>query len=162
VATIRILTTGGSLDKRYSTSASDFLVGPPAVGDLLAAANVNLDVVVEPLLRKDSLALTDADRAFIAARVAAAPERRIIITHGTDTMVATGRALGHDAGKVIVLTGAMQPAAFRETDAPLNLGTALAAVQLLAPGIYIAMNGLVLPLERARKNHDRDQYEEKS
>ena len=160
MADIRILTTGGSLDKRYDTGASDFLVGPPAVEGLLAEANAHLDIVVEPLLRKDSLALTDEDRALIVSRAAAAAERRLIVTHGTDTMVATGRSLAALADKVIVITGAMQPAAFRHSDAAFNLGAALAAVQLLPPGVYIAMNGLVLPADRARKNHDRDWYEE--
>jgi L-asparaginase/Glu-tRNA(Gln) amidotransferase subunit D len=96
-------------------------------------------------MRKDSLELTDADRALIAARVAAAPGARILITHGTDTMTDTARALAHIPGKTIVLVGALAPARFSESDAAFNLGMAFACCQVAPPGIYITMHGQVSP-----------------
>jgi L-asparaginase len=156
---IQIFTTGGSIDKTYSTQASDFVVGEPQIAAILAEANVNLDYTIEPLLRKDSLQITDEDRSLIAERVAACPHTQVVITHGTDTMTVTAAALAHLSGKTIVLTGAMQPAAFKKTDAALNIGGAIAAVQILPPGVYIVMSGRVFRAHQARKNPRTDQFE---
>lgn len=156
---ITIFTTGGSIDKTYATQASDFVVGTPQIGDILREANVNLTFDIVPLLQKDSLGITDAERALIVAHVRDCLNRHILITHGTDTMAQTGRALRGIADKVIVLTGAMQPAAFKRTDAALNVGAALAAVQLLPPGVYLAMSGRILTPETAHKNPTTDQFE---
>ncbi|XWX05564.1 asparaginase domain-containing protein (plasmid) [Aggregatilineales bacterium SYSU G02658] len=156
---IHLFTTGGSIDKAYSTAASDFLVSEPQAAHLLREANVNFDYTITELLRKDSLALTDDDRAQIVQAVRRSPWRQIVITHGTDTMPQTAEALAAIRGKTIVLTGAMQPAAFKSSDAAFNLGTAIAAVQILPAGVYIAMSGLILPAAQARKNHATNQYE---
>lgn len=156
---IKIFTTGGSLDKGYSTRESDFVVLGPQVSGILETANVTVPYDVEPLLRKDSLELTDADRALIRQRVEEDPAQRILITHGTDTMALTGRVLEGIPGKVVVLTGAMQPAAFRESDGPFNVGFAVAALQTLPPGVYLAMNGKIFQPRQVRKNARLDRFE---
>ncbi len=110
---IKVFTTDGSIDKSYPTRESSFIVGSPRVGPILREGNVALDCEIEPLLRKDNLEITEDDRQRIVERVRATPHRRVLITHGTDTMIDTPRALASISGRVIVLTGAMQPAAFR-------------------------------------------------
>lgn len=149
---IKIFTTGGSIDKRYDTRESAFVVGEPAAEHILRAANVTLHYEVESLMRKDSLDITDDDRDCIVERVRGDGHARIIITHGTDTMVETAKALVECGGKTIVLTGAMQPATFKESDAPFNIGAACTAVQILPAGVYIAMNGQLFRPQEAKKN----------
>jgi L-asparaginase len=157
---IKIYSTGGSIDKGYSTLESDFVVGEPQIASILQEANVTLEYEVEPLLRNDSLEITDRDRQVIADRVAADPGRQIIITHGTDTMIETAMRLATISGKVIVLTGAMQPATFKQTDAAFNVGCAIMAVQTLSEGVYVVMNGRAFDPRRARKNLELDRFEE--
>ena len=157
---IHVITTGGTIDKVYFDANSEFQVGRPMIEELLQEAHVTAEVTIEPVLAKDSLDLTDADRQLIRDRVVACPAERILITHGTDTMAETGRALKGVAGKTIVLTGSMQPARFRSTDAVFNVGFALGAVQSLPPGVYIAINGQVFDPERVRKNRARQRFEE--
>jgi L-asparaginase len=157
---IKIFTTGGSIDKVYSTQSSQFEVGAPQARLILDEANLSLEYTIEALLAKDSLEISDADREMIAGRVRAEACRYILITHGTDTMIDTALVLTDIPGKVIVLTGAMQPAAFKRSDAAFNLGFALAAVQMLPEGVYIAMNGRVFDPLKARKNLQLDRFEE--
>ena len=157
---IKFLTTGGTIDKVYFDAKSEFQVGPPQVTELLRDVNVQFEHEVESILRKDSLDMTDADRALIRERVAADACGRIVITHGTDTMVQTALALRGIPGKTIVLTGSMQPARFRATDATFNLGTAVAAAQALPAGVYIAMNGRIYDPARCRKNVAHHCFEE--
>lgn len=157
---IRIFTTGGTIDKLYFDARSEYEIGAPLVGELLREAEVQLPFTVEALMRKDSLELTDADRALIRERVEQAPERCILITHGTDTMADTARALAGVPGKTVVLTGALHPARFRHSDAEFNLGMALAAVQVCAPGVWIAMNGRIFDGTRVRKNRDANRFED--
>jgi L-asparaginase len=157
---IKFFTTGGTIDKVYFDAKSEFEVGPPQVSELLADANVTFEFEVESILRKDSLDLTDADRALIRGRVAADNSERIVVTHGTDTMVLTALALKNIPGKTIVLTGSMQPARLRVTDAGFNLGTAIAAVQILPSGVYIAMNGRIFNPDCCRKNVAGHRFEE--
>ena len=140
---IDIFTTGGTIDKVYFDALSEYQVGPTALPDLLRENNVHVPHRVTQLMRKDSLELTDADRETIRAAVAGSDASRILVTHGTDTMPVTGRVLAGIAGKTIVMTGAMQPASVRASDAEFNVGFALAAVQTLPPGVYIAMNGMI-------------------
>jgi L-asparaginase len=157
---IKIFTTGGTIDKVYFDAKSEFEVGPPQVSELLADANVTFEFEIESILRKDSLDMTDADRAFIRERVAADAAARIIVTHGTDTMILTALALKGIPRKTIVLTGSMQPARLRVTDAGFNLGTAVVAAQILPTGIYIAMNGRVFNPDTTRKNVAVNRFEE--
>lgn len=157
---IKIFTTGGSIDKTYSTQVSNFVVGAPQVGQILRESNVTFDYEVESLCQKDSLEMTADDREMVAEKVREAAERYILITHGTDTMVETGRVLSGIPGKVIVLTGAMQPAGFKRSDAAFNVGFAVAALQTLPEGVYLAMHGRIFDPRRARKNVAMDRFEE--
>jgi len=157
---IKIYTTGGSIDKAYAMKESSFVVGEPKIGSILQEANVAIAYEVEALLKKDSLQITDEDRQAIADRIKADPQRQIILTHSTDTMVETAMLLRAVRGKVIVLTGAMQPAAFKQTDAAFNVGCAIIAVQTLPDGVYLVMNGRVFDPQRARKNVQLDRFEE--
>ncbi|MCB0046450.1 MAG: asparaginase [Caldilineaceae bacterium] len=156
---IRIFTTGGTIDKVYFDAKSEFQVGEPQISDVLHEANVTFDFAVESLMRKDSLEMTDADRVAVRAAVAGAAERHIVVTHGTDTMAVTARALTGIADKVIVLTGSMQPARFRFSDAVYNIAAALTAVQLLPAGVYLAMNGRVFDADNVRKNVAENRFE---
>ncbi|MFM9853859.1 MAG: asparaginase domain-containing protein [Sphingomonadaceae bacterium] len=140
---IDIFTTGGTIDKVYFDALSEYQIGPTALPDMLAENGMLAPHRVTQLLRKDSLDLTDDDRASIHAAVQASDATQILVTHGTDTMVQTAKLLSTIMGKTIVLTGAMQPAALRTSDAAFNVGFALAAAQTLAPGVYIAMNGQI-------------------
>jgi L-asparaginase len=159
---MRVITTGGTIDKVYFDAASTYDVGDPQVGPLFQEANVTFEFTVESVLQKDSLHMTDADRALIRERVAAAPERLILITHGTDTMTETAACLLDLPDKVIVFTGSMVPARFRQSDALFNLGCAVGALQVLSPGVYIAMNGQIFPAARAKKNRAQSRFEPKS
>lgn len=156
---VRILTTGGTIDKVYHDAQSTYSVGEPQVVDILRAAGVTISVTTQNLFRKDSLELTDEDRARILEAVQEAPESRILITHGTDTMVQTAKALSSVADKTIVLVGSLSPARFKQTDAEFNVGFAFAAVQTLPPGVYIAMNGHVFHPDGVRKNRSANRFE---
>ncbi len=156
---LRILTTGGTIDKVYFDALSTYQIGEPQIPAVLAEANVAFDFTLEEVCRRESLEMTDTDRAVIRRRVETAPERLVVITHGTDTMTETAKRLAGIPDKVIVLTGAMSPARFKNTDATFNIGCAIAAAQLAAPGVYIAMNGLILPAAEARKNREKRQFE---
>lgn len=157
---IKIFTTGGSIDKIYDLQASDFLVGPPQIGNVLREANVIAQFDIAEFTRKDSLQLTDEDRERLKQLVADEPARRIVITHGTDTLHLTGQALSGIGGKVIVLTGAMQPASFKDTDAQFNIGCAFIAVQTLPEGVYVAMNGRVFDPFRIKKNTELRRFDD--
>jgi L-asparaginase len=150
---ILVLTTGGTIDKNYFDALSEYQIVDSGIPALLEEARVAVPVRVVELMRKDSLELTDADRTLIASAARVAPETRIVITHGTDTMAETAKVLAAEVpGKTICLTGALSPARFAETDAPFNLGMALATVQIAAPGLYIAMSGQVFDGLKVRKD----------
>ncbi len=157
---IEIITTGGTIDKVYFDAKSRFEVGEPQVLELLSEANLNLDIRVTPLLRKDSLDLNDGDRKDIRRAAEQSSAARLVVTHGTDTMTVTARALTGIPDKTIVLTGSMQPARFRATDAVYNLASALTAVQLLPTGVWIAMNGRIFDAARVHKNVAMNRFEE--
>jgi L-asparaginase len=159
-----VLTTGGSLDKTYCGKASDFIVSDPTLVGILNDANCTQETHLVEMCRKDSLALNADDRQQLRCAVEASPHARILITHGTDTMWLTAHALqqaAKDAGKTVVLTGAMKPAAFKNSDGPFNAGFATAALQLLPPGAHVCMNGEVFskPL-RIRKDFENKVYYE--
>ncbi len=149
---IEIFTTGGTIDKVYFDALSEYQIGPTALTDILAENNVFIPHSVKQLMRKDSLELTDQDRGVIHAAVSASDAAQILITHGTDTMVQTARKLMDIKGKTIVLTGAMQPATLRASDAEFNVGFALAAAQTLPAGVYIAMNGQIFDPATTQKD----------
>jgi L-asparaginase len=157
---IAFITTGGTIDKVYFDALSRFEVGETVVAQVLRRGGVGFEFEVVPLMRKDSLELTDTDRAAIRAAVAARDESHIVITHGTDTMVETARWLEDVPGKTMVLAGALSPARFQDSDAVFNLGMAVAAVQTCAPGVWIAMSGRVLRASCARKNRELNRFEE--
>ncbi len=156
---ILVLTTGGTIDKVYFDASSEYEIGAPTVPAVFEEAGVALPWRLESLMRKDSLELDDADRDAIRAVCEQAPEARILITHGTDTMTATAERLLGISGKTIVLTGALAPARFRTTDAVFNLGLALGALQSLPAGVYLAMNGTLFPAGKVRKNRDASRFE---
>lgn len=147
-----VLTTGGTIDKTYFDALSEYQIVETAVLDLLREGRVELPFRVQEVARKDSLELDADDRAAIVAQAAAAPERRIVITHGTDTMTETAKALAHLTGKTVVLTGALTPARFARSDAAFNLGMAVAAAQVCSPGVWIAMSGQVFDGLKVRKD----------
>lgn len=157
---VKIFTTGGTIDKIYFDEQSDYQVGEPQIIDILRDARVHCGYSVETLLRKDSLDMTDEDRLLVRDRVALAEERHVLITHGTDTMVDTAMVLRDVPDKTIVLAGSLSPARFKNSDALFNIGFAFAAVQLLPPGVYVAMHGCVFDPTHVRKNRERNEFEE--
>ena len=159
---IRILVTGGTFDKRYDELNGALSFKETHLPEMLRLGRCRVDVTVETLMMIDSLDMSADDRARVVARCGAAPEPRIVITHGTDTMVETARALAASAplaGKTIVLTGAMVPYAFGSSDGLFNLGSALSFAQVLPAGVYVAMNGRAFPAGGVRKNRDTGTFE---
>ena len=157
---LRIFTTGGTIDKIYFDAKSEYEVGEPQIGDILREMGVGFPFEITSLMRKDSLDMTDADRDAIRTAVTGDPATRVLITHGTDTMTDTARALQGITGKTIVLTGALNPARFRGSDAIFNIGGAVATAQTQPAGIYIFMNGRVFDALKVRKNRDKNRFEE--
>ena len=154
-----IVTTGGTIDKVYFDDKSDFQVGEPQIGRILEELGVAFRFRGIPIIRKDSLHIDDADRELLRATIAAQPTRHVLVTHGTDTMVETAKALASLDGRTIVLTGALNPARFRGSDAEFNIGTAVGAVQSLAAGVYIAMTGRIWDPLKVRKNVSANRFE---
>ncbi len=155
-----IFSMGGTIDKVYFDDLSEYEVGAAQAGEILREAGAAVAFSVTEVMRKDSLHLTAGDRALLRDKIAAAPEERILVTHGTDTMADTARALMGIPGKTIVLTGAMSPARFKGSDAPFNVGCAVGAVQSLPEGVYIAMSGQVFEAGHVRKNREAGRFEE--
>ncbi|WP_397573255.1 asparaginase domain-containing protein [Silanimonas sp.] len=153
-----IVTTGGTIDKVYFDDKSDYQVGEPQIGNILRELGVAFRFTVIPALRKDSLHISDDDRQMVRTLIAAQPQKHVLITHGTDTMVETAKVLA-DLGKTIVLTGALSPARFRGSDTEFNVGCAVGAVQSMPPGVYIAMNGRVWDPFKVRKNVAANRFE---
>ena len=157
-SSLLILTTGGTIDKNYFDALSEYQIVDSAIGTLLKEARVALPYRIEEVMRKDSLDLTDEDRATIAAHIIAAPENAIVINHGSDTMTETAKALAHITGKTIVLVGALAPARFAESDAPFNLGMAVATAQIATPGVWITMSGEVFNGLKVRKDREAGKF----
>ena len=156
---IRFITTGGTIDKIYFDALSDYEVGDSPLQSILAEGLVEFDFDIVPLLKKDSLAMTDDDRALLRDYLEKDDASLYVITHGTDTMPDTAESLQGLAGKTIVLTGALTPARFRTTDAVFNVGMAVATVQVAGPGVYIAMSGQVFEAGAVRKNRAQNRFE---
>ena len=155
---LHIFTTGGTIDKVYFDALSEFQIGESPLDAILREANVGLNYDLTSLMKKDSLELTDADRDTIFDAAHGSASDRVLITHGTDTMAETGQHLMPSENKTIVLTGAMQPARLRSTDAIFNVGFAVAATLLQPPGVYLAMNGQVFPADQVRKDRDAGRF----
>lgn len=156
---IVFITTGGTIDKIYFDTKSGYEIGDPQVIEILSEAEVAFEYEIHPLFRKDSLDLTNADREEIRDAIEAESCERIIVTHGTDTMVETAHALLGCRNKTIVLTGSLSPARFKTSDAEFNLGMAIAAVQTLPSGVYITMNGRVFLATEVRKNREENRFD---
>lgn len=156
---IRFVTTGGTIDKIYFDAMSQFEVGESQLRHILTEGLVAFDYDVVSLFQKDSLDLTDADRMEICRFIEEDDGTHYVVTHGTDTMPETAEVLSSIKGKSIVLTGALSPARFRTTDAVFNVGMAVAAVQVVEPGVYIAMSGQVFSAGSVRKNRDENRFE---
>lgn len=156
---IAIVTTGGTIDKEYFDALSEYKIADSIIDEELRKYRVGFSYDVIPLLRKDSLELDDQDRALIRKTIENLDHERVLITHGTDTMVQTAQHLKDIATKTIVLTGAMKPARFRDTDALFNVGFALGALQSLSEGVYLAMNGGVFDPDRVAKNRYAMQFQ---
>ena len=158
---IAILATGGTFDKQYNELSGALAFKDTHVQEMLRLGRCRVDVAVRQLMMIDSLEMTEADRRAVADACLSAAESRIVITHGTDTMVDTAKAIAaRKIAKTIVLTGAMVPYAFGSSDGLFNLGSALSFAQTLPPGVYIAMNGRHFAWDRVRKNKEAGIFEE--
>jgi len=157
---IRVFVTGGTFDKEYDELNGALYFQDTHIPEMLRLGRCRLFVEVTMLMMIDSLEMTDRHRAAIVEQCHRCPENQIVITHGTDTMVETARALAAARlGKTVVLTGAMVPYAFGSSDGLFNLGSALSFVQVLAPGVYVAMNGRYFSWDNVRKNRDLGVFE---
>ncbi len=159
ISKLLIITTGGTIDKIYFDDKSDYQVGEPQISQILHAMHVAFDFEVIALMRKDSLHIGEKERRLIHATVDASDASHVLITHGTDSMVETAAVLNDVEGKTIVLTGALNPARFRDSDAIFNIGCAVGAAQSLPSGVYIAMNGKVWDPAKVRKNRRENRFE---
>ena len=158
---VRILVTGGTFDKEYDELSGRLYFEDTHLPEMLRLARCRVDVSLRTLMMIDSLDMTDADRRLVVESCRASPEARIVVTHGTDTMAETARAIqAANLGKTIVLTGAMVPYAFGSSDGLFNLGSALSFAQVLPAGVYVAMNGRVFAGDRVRKNRESGVFEE--
>ena len=156
---IKVIAVGGTIDKVYFDAKSEFQVGEPQIKEVFDTANVTFKYNLVALIAKDSLDMTDHDRQIIHDYISNCDEELILVTHGTDTMVDTARYLTDITDKTIVLTGAMQPARMRTSDAVFNIGTAVGALQSLPHGAYVAMNGIIFQPEEVRKNVEAGKFE---
>jgi L-asparaginase len=158
---LRIVVTGGTFDKEYDELSGKLFFKDTHVPEMLRLGRARLDLAIETAMTIDSLDMDDAGRESVVARCRDAAEQGIVVTHGTDTMVDTARALAAArlAGKTIVLTGAIVPYAFGSSDGLFNLGSALSFVQILPPGVYVAMNGRHFAWDRVRKNRETGTFE---
>ena len=157
---IKLLITGGTVDKQYNPLNGELVFVKTHLPEMIEQAKNKVDIELEVLMLKDSLDMNDNDRAMILEKCNETKEERILITHGTDTMVETAQVLGKSiSNKTIVLTGAMVPFSFGKTDALFNLGTAIAAVQILSSGVFIVMGGKIFPWDNVRKNKEIGEFE---
>jgi L-asparaginase len=159
---VRVLVTGGTFDKEYNELTGQLFFRSTHLPEMLRLGRSRVPLDVEVVMMVDSLDMTAAQRAEIVERCRRSPERAIVITHGTDTMVETARSLGEArlTDKTIVITGAMVPYAFGSSDGLFNLGSAISFVQVLEPGVYVAMNGKCFAWDRVRKNRQSGAFEE--
>jgi L-asparaginase len=159
--TIRVLITGGTIDKEYNPVTGELTFAKSHLSSMLDQVRCTVKVVLEEIMLKDSLQMKSEDREEILKRCIDCPEGKIIITHGTDTMVETAWVLGQNVkGKTVVLVGAVIPYAFGASDALFNLGCAFSAVQTVQEGVHITMNGKIFPWDHVKKNKESGEFEE--
>src|SRR3977135_1685374 len=158
---IRILVTAGPFDKEYNERTGQLFFKDSHISEMLRLGRSRVEVTIRTVMMIDSLEMTDADRTLIVQNCLQSDEDRIVLTHGTDPMSESATAVARAvSGKTVVFTGAMIPYAFGSSDGLFNLGSALSFVQVLPPGVYIAMNGKCFPWDRVRKNRERSEFEE--
>jgi L-asparaginase len=157
---IKIFSVGGTIDKVYFDQLSAYQIGGPSIRDIFRNLPLNFEYEVAAIIRKDSLDMTDDDRQLLREAIAREACDKVLVTHGTDTMVETAKTLVDIPDKVIVLTGALEPARFKTSDAVFNVGCAVGAIHCLPPGVYIAMNGCVYDPHTIRKNRQAGRFEE--
>jgi L-asparaginase len=160
---LRVLVTGGTFDKEYDELTGALFFRDTHLPEMLRRGRSKLDLEIETVLMMDSLEMDDTHRAGILAACLRAAEARLVVTHGTDTIVETAAVLARglaESGKTVVLTGAMIPYAFGSSDGLFNLGSALSFAQVLPPGVYVAMNGRCFAWDRVRKNRELGVFEE--
>lgn len=155
---IAIVTTGGTIDKDYFDALSEYQVVDSPLEELLKHFHVAFEFEVFPVLKKDSLEITDADRALIKQKIISLPHKKVLVTHGSDTMVETAKYLQGIPEKTVVLTGAMKPARFKDTDAIFNVGVAIGTLQSKENGVYIAMSGEVFDPQNVIKDRQKMQF----
>lgn len=159
---VKLLITGGTIDKKYNELNGELIFNQSSIDQMLEQGRSKVDIATEEVMMKDSLEMTDTDRGKILAACLASAESRIVITHGTDTMVETSNVLAANIeNKTIVLLGAMIPYQFKNSDALFNLGCAISAVQALPYGIYITMNGKIFPHSDVVKNTSIGEFQKK-
>ena len=157
---IRIFVTGGTFDKTYDEIRGVLTFGDTHLPEMLTLGRSRVEVSIRTLMMIDSLQMTGADRELIVRSCVQCEESRIVVTHGTDTMVETAAAIAAGVkDKTVVLTGAMVPYAFGSSDGLFNLGSALSCAQILPPGVYIAMNGQHFAWDKVRKNTQTGTFE---
>lgn len=155
---VNAIAVGGTIDKIYFDAKSKYEVGEPAIIKILSDLPVYLDIEITPLMAKDSLEMNDIDRALVRETVLNSRADKILITHGTDTMPDTARMLADIRDKVVVLTGALAPAIFKDSDAQFNVGGALAVLQSQKKGVYIVMNGQVFDALNVKKDRELNRF----
>jgi L-asparaginase len=160
---IVFIQTGGTIDKDYPKTEKGyaFEIAEPAVKRILQKVNPNFDFEIIPLVKKDGLDITEEDRKKIHEACQKADSDKIVVTHGTDTIIETAKKLSDIKNKVIVLTGAMRPEKFSDSDASFNVGTAIGAINILKNGVYIAMNGRIYPWHDVKRNPKTGQFIER-
>lgn len=160
---VLLIQTGGTIDKDYPSRGVtyNFVITEPAANRILQSVNPAFEYRVLELMKKDSTDMTHEDRRQILATCQDASEKHIIITHGTDTMVDTAKILSVISDKVIILTGSMRPERFTNSDASFNLGSAIGALSVAKPGVYVAMSGQVLPWDKVTKDYNQGKFVEK-
>ena len=156
---VTFITTGGTIDKVYFDAKGGFQIGESELPRMLEESHVTVKWEVLELMKKDSLDLTDEDRDLLLETVEGLDTSRIVITHGTDTMVRSALHLQGVPDKTIVFTGSLSPARFRASDAVFNVGAALTAAQCMPPGVWICMNGRIFPAADVQKNVDENRFE---
>lgn len=161
MSSIRILVTGGTFDKQYDEINGRLAFTDSQLPEMLRLGRCKVDVAVRTVMLVDSLEMTDADRDLIAQNCQQSPEDRLVVTHGTDTMVETAAVVASRVtDKTVVLTGAMVPYAFGSSDGLFNLGSAISFAQVLPPGVYVAMNGRCFVHDQVRKNRRTGVFED--